>query len=168
MLELTILRHGIAVDPAKAKMTDDERPLTNKGVRRTRRIARGLHRLKVEPERILTSPLPRAWQTAGIVASALRRSDLVEVCEELRPGLDPAEIREWLRSRPETKLMVVGHNPCLTQLAAVLLAGDAAPDQIRLDEIGKGGVACFRATGPKAPYRLHWLATPGIMRRLGD
>lgn len=167
MRELLILRHGIAVDPAKAKMADDDRPLTNKGVRRTRRIARGLHRLKVEPDRILTSPLPRAWQTAGIVASALRRSDVVEVCDELRPGRDQRQTWEWLRARPEEKLMIVGHNPGLTELAAILLAGDGDPTQVRLGEIGKGGVAAFRAPDPGAAPVLDWLATPAILRRLG-
>jgi phosphohistidine phosphatase len=166
MRELIILRHGLAVDPAKAKMPDDDRPLTNKGVRRTRRVGRGLHRLKVEPDRILTSPLPRAWQTAGIVASALRRSDVVEVSDELRPGRDPARTLEWLRGRPEPRIMIVGHNPGLNNLIALLLLEDGDPAAVRLAELGKGGVASFRAEGD-GPLALRWLATPGMLRRLG-
>jgi phosphohistidine phosphatase len=167
MRELIILRHGIAVEPDKAKMPDEERPLTNKGVRRTRRIGRGLQRLKVEPDRILTSPLPRAWQTAGIVASALRRSDLVEVAEELRPDFDVASLQEWLGSRPEEKIMIVGHNPLLTELLLRLVGGDPDLPPLHVTELGKGGVACFRAVAD-GPLAMAWLATPGMLRRVGD
>lgn len=167
MKELTIVRHGIAVDPTRAKVSDDERPLTNKGVRRTRRIGRGLNRLKLEPDRILTSPLPRAWQTAGIVANALRRNDLVEVVEELRPGRDPRETLDWLNARPEEKLMIVGHNPALSELAALIVGGGLNPAEVRLAELGKGGVAMFRVSMDAGSLALSWIATPGILRRLG-
>ena len=57
--ELYLLRHGIAVDPGFSGMSDDERPLTEKGKKRMREIGSGLRLLELELDRIVTSPLPR-------------------------------------------------------------------------------------------------------------
>ncbi|MBM3462072.1 MAG: phosphohistidine phosphatase SixA, partial [Armatimonadetes bacterium] len=68
MMDLYILRHGIAYDHGHPDYPDDDsRPLTPKGRRRTRRIARGMRDLGLRFDAILTSPLPRARQTAEIV-----------------------------------------------------------------------------------------------------
>ncbi len=40
MNELYVVRHGIAVDPGTPGIPDDERPLTPKGEKRMREIAR--------------------------------------------------------------------------------------------------------------------------------
>ena len=60
MNDLYIVRHGIAVDPGTPGMADDERPLTSKGEKRMRQVARGLSKLELKLDRIVTSPLPRA------------------------------------------------------------------------------------------------------------
>ena len=63
MTELFILRHGIAVPHGTQGIADDERPLTSKGERRMRQVGRGLTALRLDVERIVTSPLPRAWRS---------------------------------------------------------------------------------------------------------
>ena len=75
MNELYILRHGIAVEPGTPGIPDDERPLTPKGEKRMRQIARGLRKLDLKLDRIVTSPLPRARATAEIVADVLDARD---------------------------------------------------------------------------------------------
>ena len=63
------MRHAIAVDPGEPGIeTDEVRPLSSKGIKRTRKAARGLKRLAVPFDALLTSPLRRARQTADIVA----------------------------------------------------------------------------------------------------
>ena len=64
MQRLYLLRHGIAIPARPSPIEEDDRPLTPKGKRRMKQIARGLRRLKITPDRLITSPLPRARQTA--------------------------------------------------------------------------------------------------------
>src|ERR1700756_2317381 len=69
-MKLCFLRHGEADWPNWDK-PDDERPLTERGRKEMKRVAKLLERLKLIPDTILTSPLPRASQTAEIVAQRL-------------------------------------------------------------------------------------------------
>ena len=69
-MKLYFLRHGIA-DWPEWNRPDDERPLTAKGKKEMRQMAKFMRELKVRPARILSSPLPRAWQTAEIAAERL-------------------------------------------------------------------------------------------------
>jgi phosphohistidine phosphatase len=69
-MKLCFLRHGEADWPNWDK-PDNERPLTERGRRETKRVAKFLERLKLSVDAILTSPLPRASQTAEIVVKRL-------------------------------------------------------------------------------------------------
>ncbi|QDV36679.1 phosphohistidine phosphatase SixA [Tautonia plasticadhaerens] len=162
MRTLYVLRHGIAHPHATPEFEEDERPLTLKGRRRMREIARGLRRLKVRPDRILTSPLPRARETAEIVAKRLGLADRVELAEALRVDRPAESIRAWLDDQEGDEVMIVGHNPTFSALISVLPIGPGAPT---VTELKKGGLACFSVGGPGA-YRLEWLAPPRLIRRL--
>ena len=70
-MELYLLRHGEADWPDWNK-SDDERPLTKRGKKEMQEVAKFLGRLKVRPDLIVTSPLPRASQTAEIAADYLK------------------------------------------------------------------------------------------------
>ena len=73
MIRIYLVRHGIAVDPAEMGSLDDEaRPLTGKGRKRFRRLARAFRDLGEPLDFIFTSPLVRAVQTAEILCGALR------------------------------------------------------------------------------------------------
>ena len=94
MVQLYVMRHGIALPHGTPGMSDDDRPLTPQGEKRVRQIARGLRDLDLE--RIVTSPLPRAFRTAEIVASELECNDLLEPADALRAGASAESIRDWL------------------------------------------------------------------------
>jgi phosphohistidine phosphatase len=164
MTELYVLRHGIAVPHGTPGVAEDERPLTPKGRKRMREIGRGLRRLGLAPERIISSPLPRAWETAEIVADALGMSDLLEASEMLRADHDAASIRDWVLTRTEDRLMIVGHNPGLSALLGLLVTGT---DDFLLCELKKGGVAAL-STRAEGGFILDWIAPPKILRRLAD
>jgi phosphohistidine phosphatase len=162
MSRIYLLRHGIAVPHGTPGVADDERPLTAKGERRVGQVARGLRRLGVEPDRLLTSPLPRARRTAEIVAAELDIEDRVEDAPILRPG-NPAEaIRDWLCTQIDADVMLVGHNPNLTDLVGVLLG---LPPGSFPFELKKGGVAALRSEAD-GTARLQWAAPPGLIRAL--
>jgi phosphohistidine phosphatase len=161
MKRLYIVRHGIAVPPGTPDYEDDDRPLTPKGEKRTLQVARGLRRLGTKLDRIVTSPLPRAAKTAEITAEVLGLTDRLEADDALRAGQTADAIRDWLESREEDRLMIVGHNPAFEELVGLLAIGTAHS----LGELRKGGVAAF-ATRADRGFALDWLATPGLLRRL--
>src|SRR5262249_13268037 len=94
-MELYFLRHGKAADLSEAAASDDfGRALTSKGVDETKPLCDVLVRLGIVPDRILTSPLVRAKQTAEIVAKRLGlKKELVET-DQLQPGCNLKRLRE--------------------------------------------------------------------------
>jgi phosphohistidine phosphatase len=162
MIQLYLLRHGIAVPHGTPDVPDDERPLTPQGEKRMRQVARGLRVLDLQLDRIVTSPLPRAWKTARIVAEVLGKSEILETDDALRADRGAESIRDWLRGRSEDHVMLVGHNPAFADLVGLLTTGaTSAP----VCELRKGGVAALR-TFPDGGTRLDWLARPRLLRRL--
>jgi len=167
MKELYILRHGIAVEPGTPGIPDDDRPLTPKGRRRMREIARALRRLGLPLDRIVTSPLPRASATAEIAAKALEAEDRLETADVLRAGSEARAIRDWLRGRTEDHLMIVGHNPSLTDLISLLVLGEGTGPRPQVCELKKGGIAALRPSSAAADrFEVDWIATPRLIRRL--
>ncbi len=167
MKALYILRHGIAVEPGTPGIPDDERPLTPKGRRRMREIVRALRRLGLPLDRIVTSPLPRARATAEIAAAGLDAEDRLETADVLRAGSDARAIRDWLRGRTEDHLMIVGHNPGLTDLITLLVLGGGAGSGPPVCELKKGGIAMLQPACAAADrFDLAWAATPRLIRRL--
>jgi phosphohistidine phosphatase len=162
---LYILRHAIAEERDLEKWSDDgERPLTAEGIKRFRKGARGLVDLADELDRVLSSPLRRAWQTAEILANRAKLPDPV-VCPELEPDRDPADLLAVLTELGAQSVTVVGHEPHLTRLLSLALTGE--PHRLR-GELKKGGAACISWDGPAAPgaAELHWLMTARMLREL--
>jgi len=162
-MELYLVRHAIAEDHADAG--DDERALTEAGTAKMIRATQGLRKLKVRPDLILTSPLRRARETAEILAQGLDRAK-VEVMAELSPAAEVKTVTQGLRSHARLKaLMLVGHQPGLSELASLLLTG--LERRLYVD-FKKGGVACIEAElGEDTPRCvLRWLLTPKLLRSL--
>src|SRR3954470_23422405 len=115
MERIYLVRHGVAVPHGTPGVREDERPLTPEGELEMTKIASGLKRLKVKPDRIVTSPLPRAKRTAQIIAGVLGREDKLEIADVLSSGSPPGAMKEWLGGRNESRIMLVGHNPDLNE-----------------------------------------------------
>jgi phosphohistidine phosphatase len=165
--ELYIMRHGIAVmRGASTVLEDSKRPLTPEGQDKMREISAGLVRAGIEVDWIVSSPLVRAVETAEIVANALDSQPPLDRCEALRPGGDAEALVAFLAKRSNhRRVMVVGHEPDLGELAARLIgAGRNANMPFK-----KGGccLIAFSDFPPKAPGRLVWWMTPRVMRKLG-
>lgn len=168
-MNLYLLRHGIAVtrdDPTIE--SDGERPLTTKGIKRMRKVARGLRRLDVSFSGVLTSPLIRARQTADIVAEVLGLQSHVEEISGLTPESSVDRLLFGLvRFQDRDPLLLVGHEPLLSDAASFLLAGKKGPE-FRV-ELKKGGLCRIEIDGipPANPGILHWLLTPKQLRLIG-
>jgi phosphohistidine phosphatase len=166
-MELYIIRHAIAQPLGrKNDFTDEKRALTAEGRDRMRDVARGLRKLGVELDLILTSPLVRAVETAEVVASVfgLSRKD-VEQTENLAPGASPAELFAELKGRPGAEsVALVGHQPYLGELISKAARGNGG---FSLD-LKKGSVCCLSVTEtvPELHGTLSWLMTSKQMRLL--
>lgn len=159
-MDLAILRHGRAGDRLEWAGDDRERPLTADGVARTEAVLRRLRILRRElrPDAIWTSPWTRAHQTAELAGRVW--------------GLEP-EIRTWLAgdtTGPELvaqqleadappALMLVGHEPNLSELIGHLVGGPPQP-------LKKAGVALL--TGPIGAGTMQLRATLTPKQILGD
>ena len=163
-MELLIVRHAIAFDRDRRRWREDAvRPLAPAGIRRARKAAAGLEKLTTRPQRLLTSPLVRAKQTAQILTDVAGWPAAKEV-PELSPGEPALAVLELLAKDGSRLIAVVGHQPGLGHLlAACLLGGGSLPIEMK-----KNAVACVSFDGkPRAGHAaLKWLATPRMLRAL--
>src|SRR6476469_7846463 len=119
-MQLYFLRHGEADWPGWTK-PDDERPLTDFGKKEARQVAKFLDRLKVKPDLIVSSPLPRALQTAEAAAEQLKAK--LRQDEALARGFGISELSAVLKRHPSEALMLVGHEPDFSSVISALTGG---------------------------------------------
>src|SRR5439155_20834637 len=101
------------------------------GMARMRKNARGLARLGVELDVVLTSPLVRTRQTAEIVAAAFEPKPPIVSIESLAPGGSQAAVLSDLEKQSRrTRIALVGHEPSIGHLAA-RLAGARRPIEFK-------------------------------------
>lgn len=161
--ELYVIRHGLAEERGDAWPDDTKRPLTDEGISRMRKSARGLERIGVKVDIVLTSPLVRARQTAEIVAAGLDpRPSIVNVDSLAPDGAYAAVVADLEKHSRKSRIALVGHEPMLGELAARLIGSRHAI------ELKKGAVCCIDIENlpPAGPGDLRWLLTPKIMRSL--
>ena len=162
-MDLLIVRHAIAFDRDHRRWREDAvRPLSPAGIRRARKAAAGLKKLTVRPQRLLTSPLLRAKQTAGILTD-VAGWPAAEEAPELSPGEPVMAVLALLAKDRSKMTAVVGHQPGLGALLTVCLLGEDGPLPV---EFKKNAVACVSFEGRPRPGRgaLEWLATPRMLR----
>jgi phosphohistidine phosphatase len=153
-MQLYFLRHGEADWPGWTK-PDDERPLTDFGKKEVRQVARFLNRLKVKLDLVVTSPLPRALQTAEIVAEQLKTK--LRQDEALEPGFGISELSTVLKRHRAKALMLVGHEPDFSSVISALTGGFL--------KLSKAGVALVDIDPETEKGRLLWLFPPKFARK---
>jgi phosphohistidine phosphatase len=148
-MELFLLRHADANTEAAS---DDARRLSEKGITQAKKVARFCEAHGLRPELVLSSPIRRAHETACIVAEHLG-SEFMTV-RWAACGMHPETALDELRALVSfCSVMLVGHQPDFSQLAAHLL-GLPDSDQIR---IRKASLTCIEmpALSP-GNARLQW------------
>jgi phosphohistidine phosphatase len=157
-MELVLMRHGKAEDHG-VRENDYQRELTAKGRKKVTAAARGMKYLidTTKDIHIWSSPLPRARQTAEIVANALGRLS-VEEYEELYTGDLDTLIRYWKLLPQEATLILVGHEPYLSSWGA-RLAGVILPFK-------RATAAGFSVDQTTGKGQLSWFAHANVMAEL--
>ena len=153
-MQLYFLRHGEADWPGWTK-PDDERPLTDFGKKEARQVAKFLNCLKVKPDLIVSSPLPRALQTAEAAAEQLK----TKLCQDeaLEPGFGIGELSTVLKQHGSKVLMLVGHEPDFSSVISALTGGFV--------KMSKAGVALIDIDPETEKGRLLWLFPPKFARK---
>ena len=162
-MNVVFLRHGPAVPSGTSGVAEEDRPLTEEGRQKTKRAARGIARLDIGIDEILTSPLPRARETAEILADALHLG-APRVSDLLLPDVPARRLLEALGERKAETPALVGHEPSLSRAAAYLI-GAEGKDALELKKSGLAVVA-LRSLSPRPEGLLKLLLTPAALRAL--
>jgi phosphohistidine phosphatase len=165
---LYLVRHAVAHKRDAGRWPDDsKRPLTPEGEEDFVGAARGLARVVPEVDILLSSPYLRAWRTAEILTQQAGWPAPQEF-PALEPDVLPEKAVLALQTYADDQAVaLVGHRPCLHEMAVYLLTGDAGGADMK---IKKGGVACieFDEAPESGAGKLRWLFTPRVLRTLAD
>jgi len=166
-MNLYMIRHAIAEDEGTPEYADDsQRPLTDKGKKKMRQIAKGLRALGVEFDLILSSPYVRATETAEIVADVFKMKKEIKFSDNLVPMGDPELlIAEMNEKYTASSVAFIGHEPFMSALIGLLVSENARIDMT----IKKGGVCRLSADDLHHTRKatLEWLLTPGVLVEIG-
>lgn len=162
-MRLLVIRHAIAAPHGTPGVSDDDRPLTERGIQRFRSAARGLAEIIPPPGALLSSPRVRTMQTAEIASKAFGG---VKITEE--PALASGSFKDLAASLggldSGSLVALVGHEPHVSNLVARLLG---ARDPGRFG-FRKGGAALVDVPASlEAGGSLVWFLPPRVLRALG-
>ena len=160
------LRHAKAAPRSAKYRPDSKRPLTREGEKTMRDVARGIRKLDVSFDLIISSPYLRALHTAEILAEEFDSKKLF-VTDHLAADADPAGVVDEITGSFAAlkSIVLVGHEPFLSGLISVLLTGErgmvidfkkAALCKLTVDDLRFGKCAS-----------LDWLLTPRQLVRIG-
>ena len=159
IIQLCLLRHADAGDPAEWAGPDDDRPLSARGEAQAERLATFLHGVRLHADVVISSPKVRARRTAEIVADGLGAK--VRIDDRLGGPVDPRTIDEILADAgsPE-RVVLAGHDPDLSDLLTGLTGSPGVT-------MKKGTFARIDVRGRVADRRgtLRWLVPPDLLDR---
>lgn len=161
-MNILFLRHASAGEHMANPKKDEKRALDKNGVEQCVYVGRCLNALAVQVDLVISSPLKRAVQTASLVGNEMGYEGKLQLEDALRPGAAFADFRRLLSkySRHES-VMVVGHNPNLSEFLGRCVSENACEASI---ELKKGAVA--RVDMTRNSGVLQWCITPKMLRTL--
>jgi phosphohistidine phosphatase SixA len=146
MHELILLRHAEA-QPASPGGDDAIRRLSGRGEQEARAAGTWLKAHGVRPERVLCSPSERTVATAHLALSTVDGAPAMQMSPEIY-NATPGELLALLDQHADVNtLMLVGHNPGIERLVALLVEGRS--DEFR--GMPPAGLAVLHLDGPLEP-----------------
>jgi phosphohistidine phosphatase len=159
-MELYLFRHGIAED-GKPGHSDTDRELTDEGRKKVAEVVKAARKAGVEPSLILTSPYKRAAETAALAATGFDYKTGVLQTDTLVPHGSPEKVWGELRAhKDETAILLAGHEPSMSHLAAYLLASPALRIEIKKAAMVRIDV---EAMGQTPHGTLRWMIYPKLI-----
>jgi phosphohistidine phosphatase len=156
------LRHASAGEPFANPKKDEKRALDKEGIEQCGYVGRALAAIDAQVDCIISSPLKRATQTASLVGNEMGYEGKLQIEAALRPASTFADFRRLLEkyARQES-IMVVGHNPNLSQFLGNVISESGCEASV---ELKKGAVA--RVDMRRSSGTLQWCLTPKALRTL--
>jgi phosphohistidine phosphatase len=149
-----LIRHAEAVD----LLPDHARPLSARGRHQVSLLAHFLKRANTfEPAEVWHSPLVRARETAQLLLHELALSVPIKEVAGITPDDDPQLIAAKL-ARATPPIALVGHEPHLSALASLLVAGKTRPVVFAMK---KGATLALELGGPR--WVVRWHVEPGML-----
>jgi phosphohistidine phosphatase len=156
------LRHASAGQHLANPRKDEKRSLDKDGIEQCGYVGRALAALAVQVDTIISSPLKRATQTASLVGNEIGYEGKLQIEEALRPGTSFPDFQRMLEKYAKMEaIMVVGHNPNLSEFLGCVIAEGTCEAAV---DLKKGAVA--RVEFNRTAGSLHWCLTPKILRTL--
>jgi len=156
------LRHASAGEPFVNPKKDEKRALDKEGIEQCGFVGRALTAVEAQVDLIISSPLKRATQTASLVGNEMGYEGKLQIEAALRPGASFADFRRLLEKYAgQESIMVVGHNPNLSQFLGTVISESGCEASV---ELKKGAVA--RVDMRRSSGTLLWCFTPKTLRTL--
>ena len=153
-MNLYLVQHAAAF--TKEQYAD--RPLTEQGCFDAQKTAKAIEPLKIPVHAVWHSGKTRALQTAKIFHAAVKSQTPLQIHDGLSPNDDPKPVVKEIK-KLNKDILIVGHLPFLSRLAALLLTGDADTEPVAFQ---KAGIVCLRQN-PEETWQLAWILTPEIL-----
>lgn len=143
------MRHGPAEDVADTGR-DFDRVLTSSGRSRVLRVAELLLADGDAPTSLQTSPLLRTKETAALVAGVCKLPEAA-IADRLAPGHDARGFVDRVvgQAAADDRIMLVGHEPDMSELTDHVLRGDGLPERAAFAGFEKAMVLIFEIVGDR-------------------
>jgi phosphohistidine phosphatase len=159
---LYFLRHASAGESLTNPKKDEKRALDKEGIEQCGYVGRALAAMDVQVDAIVSSPLKRATQTASLVGNEMGYEGKLQIDNGLKPGATFTDFRHLLEKyAAQESIMVVGHNPNLSQFLGTVISESGCEASI---DLKKGAVA--RVDMRRSSGTLLWCLTPRVLRTL--
>ena len=163
-MDIYFLRHASAGSHKTSVAADERRPLDADGIQQCVTVGRALTAMGIKVDVVISSPLKRAQQTAELVAREIGYDDRIEISDALRPDADYRAFEQLLQTNAKRdEIMVVGHNPSLSEFVSLLISGGASHTAV---ELKKAAIAKVPVDG-NSPS-LQWCLTAKAVRTLQE
>jgi phosphohistidine phosphatase len=152
-MKVYLVRHAEAVNQQAMR----DRPLSDTGRRDAEAMAQLFKRLQVSAPVIWHSGKARSKEMAEIINAVIPASQGLLLHDGLLP-MDPVKRIAKLLSKYESDLMIVGHDPFLSELAAKLITGKRRKKVL---DLAKGEAVCLERDD-SGDWSILWAVTPEI------
>lgn len=153
-MKLYLVQHATALP----KEINSDRPLTDQGRHDAKKVAAFIKPLNIAVDYLWHSQKTRAAQTAEILSEVIEVKTAQAARDDLAPNDDVAPLRDELAALARD-IMIVGHLPCLSKLASLLLTGSESADTVAFKN---SGIVCLNCS-EQSRWQVDWVITPQLL-----
>ena len=167
-MHLIFFRHGDAEDVGPDG-SDYARRLTPKGDTQNRLVAEAIRDAGYEPDRVVSSPLTRAEQTAAAVAEILTPGREPGIDERLACGAGLGDTQGIIQDHGGDLVVLVGHEPDFSRLVGRLIGGGAVEmKKSGAYTIAQDEASCVVFGMPKEAIKLGGIDSVASLNRISS